>query len=97
MKWFSSHRQRALKALDERLSKTGSQPQTWPSMDEAGSSQDEQDPSSPPSSSSHPPSLPPPDMIVVEKIPGGAEGERGGGEGSADTAKQLPPKSDPAT
>ena len=75
--WFVC-RQRALKALDERLGKTAAQPQTWPSMDETGSSQDEQDTSPPPpSSSSYPPPPPPPESVVVEKIPGagGVEGE----------------------
>ena len=77
-------RQRALKALDERLSKTGTQPQTWPSMDETGSSQDEQDatpssypPPPPPSATATGVAAGPPERVVVEKIPGSVEGEGG--------------------
>lgn len=60
-----AYRQRALKALDERLSKS-SEPVSWPSLDEAGSSsQDEAAPS---------PIAPPPgatqlEAVVVEKDP----------------------------
>lgn len=87
-------RQRALKALDERLGKTSAPPQTWPSMDETGSSQDEQDTSSPAPSASYqpPPPLPPPEKVVVEKTPGSS----GGGEGEG-TASQLTTKTDSTT
>lgn len=81
-------RQRALKALDERLSKTGSQPQTWPSLEDTGSSQDEQDLSPP---SSQPPPVPPPDMaVVVESVPGG-ETAQGEGRGATPNPTNQPP------
>ena len=52
-------RQRALKALDERLKKSN-EPINWPSLDEAGSSsQDDEAPTNPPQ----------PDAVVIEKIP----------------------------
>ena len=56
-----THRQRALKALDDRLSKN-SEPIGWPSLDDAGSS-------SPDEQSSAPSALAP-TAVVVEKSPG---------------------------
>ena len=92
-----SCRQRALKELDERLNKTTSQPQMWPSMDEAGSSQDEQELLSPPTSSHQSSVPPPPEMVVVENVPSGT-GEPGGGESvPPNSATQPPVKTDPAT
>ena len=89
------YRQRALKALDERLSKTGSQPQMWPSMDEPGSSQDEQDLLPPAASNSAP--IPPPDMVVVEKIPAPGGEENTGEGGGQNTANQPPVTTDSAS
>lgn len=88
-------RQRALKALDERLSKTGGQPQTWPSLEDTGSSQDEQDLSPP---SSQPPPVPPPDSVVVEKVPGGETAKEGERRGDTPNPTSQPPvKTDSAS
>ncbi len=71
-----THRQRALKELDKRLSKVD-KPTSWPSMDEGSSSQDEQSPTFPlPSSSSSlgkataATSGDQLQAVVVEKVPG---------------------------
>jgi hypothetical protein len=58
-----THRQRALKALDDRLSKN-TEPADWPSLDDAGSSSTDEHSSTTPSSSLGP------TAVVVEKSPG---------------------------
>lgn len=57
-----THRQRALKALDDRLSKN-SEPVGWPSLDDAGSSSTDEQSTTPSSSLG-------PTAVVVEKSPG---------------------------
>ena len=58
-----THRQRALKALDDRLSKN-TEPVGWPSLDDAGSSSTDEQSTTPSSSSLGP------TAGVVEKSPG---------------------------
>lgn len=57
-----THRQRALKALDDRLSKN-TEPADWPSLDDAGSSSTDEHSTTPSSSLG-------PTAVVVEKSPG---------------------------
>lgn len=59
------HRQRALKALDERLKKS-SEPMSWPSLDEAGSSSQDDATPSQAATPSGPMQL---EAVVVEKDP----------------------------
>lgn len=57
-----THRQRALKALDDRLSKN-TEPISWPSLDDAGSSSTDEQSNTPSSSLG-------PTAVVIEKSPG---------------------------
>ena len=66
---FSFYRQRALKALDERLSKTShSQQINWPSLDDNATSSDDQS-SSTPAVSTPSSSLPSPPTSTTDTMP----------------------------